>query len=59
MLSHLACPGKRLGVCDLFGEQGENVSASGSGNRATFEANMADLAPDSIVSMCSPPRRID
>jgi hypothetical protein len=32
-------------VCDLFGAQAENVSASGAGDRATFEANMAALAP--------------
>jgi hypothetical protein len=45
LLSQLARPGERLGVCDLFGEQGQNVSASGSGDRAIFEANMASLAP--------------
>jgi hypothetical protein len=45
LLSQLARPGERLGVCDLFGEQGENVSASGSGNRAIFESNMAAMAP--------------
>jgi Methyltransferase domain len=45
LLSRLARPDERLGVCDLFGEQAENVSASGSGDRAIFEANMAELAP--------------
>jgi Methyltransferase domain len=45
LLSQLAGPGERLGVCDLFGEQTQNVSASGSGNRAIFEGNMAALAP--------------
>ncbi len=45
LLSQLARPGERLGVCDLFGEQTQNVSASGSGNRAIFEGNMAALAP--------------
>lgn len=45
LLSQLARPDERLGVCDLFGEQGQNVSASGSGDRAIFEANMANLAP--------------
>jgi hypothetical protein len=45
LLSHLARPGERLAVCDLFGEQQENVSRSGSGDRAIFEANMAALAP--------------
>jgi hypothetical protein len=44
LLSQLARRGERLGVCDLFGEQGQNVSDSGSGDRATFEANMAELA---------------
>ena len=45
LLSQLTRPGERLGVCDLFGAQEENVSASGSGDRAIFEANMAGLAP--------------
>ena len=29
-----------LGICDLFGEQSQNLSGSGGGNRAIFEANM-------------------
>ena len=45
LLSQLARPGERLGVCDLFGQQSDNVSGSGSGDRAVFEANMAALAP--------------
>ncbi|HWD75957.1 MAG TPA: class I SAM-dependent methyltransferase, partial [Solirubrobacteraceae bacterium] len=44
LLSHLARPGERLGVCDLFGAQEQNVSDSGSGDRGIFEANMAALA---------------
>jgi Methyltransferase domain len=45
LLAHMARAGERVGVCDLFGGQGENVSGSGSGDRAVFEANMAALAP--------------
>jgi len=44
-LCALARGEERLGVCDLFGEQVLNVSASGSGNRAIFEANIAAEAP--------------
>jgi len=44
-LCALARDEERLGVCDLFGEQTLNVSASGSGNRAVFEANIAAAAP--------------
>jgi hypothetical protein len=46
LLSQLARPGERLGVCDLFGSQDENVSVSGAGDRAIFEDNMAALVPD-------------
>jgi Methyltransferase domain len=45
LLSQLARPGERLGVCDLFGEQDQNVSVSGHGDHAIFEANMAAQAP--------------
>jgi hypothetical protein len=45
LLSQLARPGERLGVCDLFGTPEQNISNSGSGDRAIFEANMAALAP--------------
>lgn len=45
LLSQLAGLGERLGVCDLFGAQAENISDSGAGDRAIFEANMAALAP--------------
>jgi hypothetical protein len=40
LLSHLLGPDESLGVCDLFGQQDENVSRSGAGNRAAFESNM-------------------
>jgi Methyltransferase domain len=36
---------EHLGVCDLFGSQGENASGSGAGDRETFAANVARLAP--------------
>lgn len=40
LLSHFLDAGERLGVCDVFGEQADNRSRSGSGDRAEFEANM-------------------
>jgi hypothetical protein len=45
ILCGLARNEERLGVCDVFGEQTHNVSASGSGDRAIFEANIAAAAP--------------
>lgn len=44
MLASMADEGESLRVCDLFGEQGRNVSRSGGGDRAVFEANFARLA---------------
>lgn len=40
LLSHLLAPGEQLGVCDLFAEQADNVSRSGSGDLKVFETNM-------------------
>lgn len=40
LLSHLLGPNESLGVCDLFGQQDGNVSRSGAGDRAEFDANM-------------------
>ena len=49
VLSHFTrSPDERYGVCDLFGEQGANVSDSGRGDRAIFESNMAKLGPDGL-----------
>lgn len=45
ILCALARADEQLGVCDLFGDQTLNVSASGSGDREIFEANMAAAAP--------------
>jgi hypothetical protein len=42
----LARPNERFGACDIFGGQGQNVSGSGAGNRAEFEANISRLAPN-------------
>ena len=36
---------EHVGVCDLFGSQGENASGSGAGDREIFAANVARLAP--------------
>lgn len=41
LASMLDIGGEKLGVCDLFGRQVENVSASGSGDQAIFESNMS------------------
>lgn len=40
-LCEMARPSETVGVCDLFGDQSLNVSGSGSGDRAIFEANVA------------------
>ena len=36
---------EKLAVCDLFEDQGQNVSGSGFGNRHLFERNMASCLP--------------
>jgi hypothetical protein len=41
----MARASESLGVCDIFGSQSDNVSGSGSGDRAIFERNMCALAP--------------
>jgi hypothetical protein len=54
LLSHLLDDSECLGVCDLFGEQINNASGSGSGNRAQFDANMRRLgAPQAKVRVFS------
>jgi hypothetical protein len=45
LLCSMAGPGESVGACDLFGHQDLNVSASGSGDRAIFERNIAELVP--------------
>ena len=40
LASMLSVPGQSIGVCDLFDSQAGNVSRSGAGNRAIFEANL-------------------
>ena len=45
LLVDFARRGERVGVCDLFGSQDENVSRSGAGDREIFVANVARLAP--------------
>ena len=44
LASMLRAPGESLGVCDLFGSQAGNVSRSGAGDRAIFEANLRRAA---------------
>jgi Methyltransferase domain len=45
MLCAMARPSESVGVCDLFGEQGLNASASGSGDRERLERNVALVTP--------------
>jgi hypothetical protein len=45
LLCAMAQPQESVGVCDLFGEQALNVSASGSGDRGVFERNVRDVVP--------------
>jgi hypothetical protein len=42
----MARPSEFVGVCDLFGDQLLNVSASGSGDRTVFERNVRSLVPE-------------
>jgi hypothetical protein len=41
VLAEMARPGERLGACDLFSDQTDNVSRSGRGDRAVFEQNIS------------------
>jgi hypothetical protein len=45
LLCAMARPSESVGVCDLFGEQSLNASASGSGDRSVFERNIGRLVP--------------
>jgi hypothetical protein len=45
LLISLARPDERFGACDIFGSQEANVSRSGSGDRAIFEANVTRVVP--------------
>ena len=50
LMAGLLRDGERLGVCDLFGDQGQNISGSGEGDRAVFEYNIgAYLPPDRLT----------
>jgi hypothetical protein len=49
LLCHMARSDERVRVCDLFSAQDQNVSGSGSGDRAVFERNIATLAPDAAI----------
>jgi SAM-dependent methyltransferase len=45
LLACMAQPGREsLGICDLFGDQSENVSASGGGDQAIFKENIRKLS---------------
>jgi hypothetical protein len=45
LLCSMAGPGESVGACDLFERQDLNVSASGAGDRAIFERNVAEFVP--------------
>ena len=45
LLGAMARGREELGVCDLFGDQTANVSASGAGDKTRFETNMARVLP--------------
>ena len=45
MLGQMADRGETVEVCDIFGSQTLNASASGAGDRAIMERNMGRLAP--------------
>jgi hypothetical protein len=48
LLGQMVRPSETLGVCDLFGEQQENVSGSGKGNRQIFLRNMKPLTKNGL-----------
>lgn len=46
LLANMLAPtAEHLGICDIFDQQGENVSHSGSGNRQVFENNVCPQLP--------------
>lgn len=46
LLANMLAPTEeRLGICDVFDQQGDNVSHSGSGNRKIFENNVCPQLP--------------
>lgn len=45
LLARMTRSDETLCVCDIFEDQAANVSASGAGNRAVFERNIATIAP--------------
>jgi hypothetical protein len=45
MLGRMAAAGERVGVCDLFDSQDQNLSISGQGDRAIFVKSMKTVAP--------------
>ena len=52
VLGAMAQPSDRLGVCDIFGAQALNVSASGKGDRDIFLRNFRDAYPnDSFLTV--------
>ena len=49
VLSHFVrTPAERLAVCDIFDDQGANVSKSGQGDRDIFAAHMKRFAPTDL-----------
>ncbi|GHB83327.1 class I SAM-dependent methyltransferase [Persicitalea jodogahamensis] len=48
---HLLVGSEQLRVCDLFGNQGDNVSLSGSGDKQKFLANCARYIGDNSIKI--------
>ena len=49
LFGSFAIPGlQKLGVCDIFENQGENLSRSGCGDRQVFEANLQKYIPPGV-----------
>jgi hypothetical protein len=51
VLGAMARPDETVGVCDVFGAQEANASESGAGDRAAFEGNMRQFAPDAKLEV--------
>lgn len=51
LLALMATDEERTVVLDLFGRQDENIDASGCGNRAIFEGNLENWAPEQAVEI--------
>ena len=51
VLANATTSGERAVAVDVFGDQEKNIDASGSGDRAVFERNLATYAPRAVVEI--------